>query len=92
MPGAALLIERVENLLLIGVGAQTDRARQGVALGIAFLRFQKEAIAIVGLELPFVPVLIERRLELRQDRTVVYRGKTDVPLTAVEERTLGEIR
>lgn len=97
---AALGRQLVEDLLLVGVGADVEEAERGgvqrrvprrlLAHGpikAALLQFAGP----VGLELALLPVALKGGLELGQDALVVVGGEAHVPLQAVVQGGGGEV-
>jgi len=89
----ALGFQGFEHGGLVGVGMEPDRGGQCVAFGVApGGEHLDEAVAVVGLERAFVPVLRKGCLELAQDGGVVDLGEAHVPLAPVSERGVREVR
>ena len=90
---SALGGEGVQHGGLVGVGMEPDGGGQRIALGVAASGEDlDEAVAVVGLEGALVPVLVEGGFELPEDGPVVDLRQAHVPLAAIAERGVGEVR
>src|SRR5262245_58817176 len=71
MPVRALGCKCIERLFLMRIRAEPQSTRKQIATLVATYPRLQEALALVLFELSVIPVLLERREELFEDRLVI---------------------